>query len=59
MINECISKILATCAVLTDESDLPAALRKRYNGIANRITLYTPFVPGERDAFWKGLAENI
>jgi hypothetical protein len=24
--------------------------------IADRLTLYTPFVPGEKDEWWKGLA---
>ncbi len=52
-------EMLATFAILTDESDLPKALRERYNGITDRITLYMPFVPGERDAFWRGLVGNI
>ena len=28
-------------------------LKTRYDGIADRLTLYTPFVPGEKDEFWK------
>ncbi len=34
-------------------ADLPAALKKRYEGIVDRITIYTPFVPGEKDDFWR------
>ena len=52
-------EMLATFAALTDESDLAAALLKRYNGIADRITLYMPFVPGERDGFWRGLTAEF
>jgi len=26
-------------------------------GLANRLTLYTPFMPGEKDAFWKKVVE--
>ncbi len=52
-------EMLETFAVLTDESDLAAAIHKRYNGIADRITLYMPFVPGERDGFWKALASTL
>jgi len=52
-------EMLETFGVLTDESDLAAAIHKRYNGIADRITLYMPFVPGERDGFWKVLASTL
>jgi alkanesulfonate monooxygenase SsuD/methylene tetrahydromethanopterin reductase-like flavin-dependent oxidoreductase (luciferase family) len=52
-------EMLATFAVLTDESDLSAALHKRYNGIADRITLYMPFKPGERDGFWKEFITSL
>jgi probable F420-dependent oxidoreductase len=52
-------EMLETLAVLTDENDLAAALHKRYNGIADRITLYMPFVPGQRDAFWRKLAASL
>lgn len=36
-------------------ADSPAALKKRYEGIVDRITVYTPFVPGEKDDFWRSL----
>jgi probable F420-dependent oxidoreductase len=29
------------------------ALQERYAGLVDRVTLYLPFVPGERDAFWR------
>jgi alkanesulfonate monooxygenase SsuD/methylene tetrahydromethanopterin reductase-like flavin-dependent oxidoreductase (luciferase family) len=36
---------------------LPAALKKRYEGIVDRITIYTPFVPGEKDDFWREMVK--
>ena len=42
-----------------DSSGLADELKKRYGGIADRLTLYTPFVPGEREAWWRGLANHL
>ncbi|HEX7973610.1 MAG TPA: hypothetical protein VF498_04305, partial [Anaerolineales bacterium] len=47
------SEMLGAFAVVTDPASLPAALMDRYRTLADRLTLYMPFVPGERDAFWK------
>ena len=44
------------CLVTTQEN-LANDLKKRYNGIADRLTLYTPFVPKEKDDWWKELAK--
>ncbi|MCX7853119.1 MAG: hypothetical protein N2383_10080 [Caldilineales bacterium] len=30
-------------------------LRQRYEGLLDRVTLYWPFVPGERDDAWRRL----
>jgi probable F420-dependent oxidoreductase len=38
---------------------LPAALKKRYEGIVDRITIYTPFVPGEKDEFWREMVSGV
>ena len=43
--------------LIADAADLPAALKERYAGIADRLTVYSPFVPGERDGFWKRLVK--
>ena len=50
-------EILNTFCLVTDAESLPARLQERYAGIADRLTLYTPFVPGEKDDFWKKLVE--
>lgn len=51
--------MMATFAVEADPVDLPAALRERYEGLLDRVALYMPFVPGERDAFWRHLAVSL
>jgi len=42
------------CLITTPES-LASELPKRYAGIADRLTLYTPFRSGERPEFWRAL----
>jgi probable F420-dependent oxidoreductase len=44
------------CLVTTPEN-LADDLKKRYAGIADRLTLYTPFIPGEKDAWWRNLTK--
>jgi probable F420-dependent oxidoreductase len=49
-------EMLTEFAVVTEDSKLADKLKKRYDGIADQLTLYTPFVPGERDEWWKKLS---
>ena len=46
-------EMLEEFAVLASIEDLAGTLKGRYQDIADRITIYAPFVPGERDTFWK------
>jgi len=48
-------EMLATFAVVANAADLPQALMARYQGAVDRLGLYLPFVPGERDEFWRAL----
>jgi len=48
-------EILETFCLVTEAESLPKKLKARYEGIADRLTLYTPFTPGEKDEFWKKL----
>jgi probable F420-dependent oxidoreductase len=48
-------EMLNEFCLVTEEDKLAGELKKRYEGIADRLTLYTPFVPGERDEWWKKL----
>jgi len=52
-------EMLNEFCLVTDEDKLADDLKKRYEGIADRLTLYTPFVPGEKDEWWKGVIGNF
>ena len=52
-------EMLGEFCVVTDEDKLADELKKRYDGIADRLTLYTPFAPGEREDWWKSLAKEF
>jgi probable F420-dependent oxidoreductase len=45
------------------ESDSPgelgAAIQERYAGLGERISLYIPFVPGQKDAWWRELIKSF
>ena len=34
------------------------ALKERYEGLIDRVALYLPFVPGEKDEFWRATIES-
>ena len=48
-------EMLCAFAVVAAPQDLRSALSERYQGLVDRLTLYVPFVPGERDGFWQAL----
>ncbi len=52
-------EMLHTVAVVCAEDHLAAALLDRYAGLADRLGLYLPFVPGQRDGLWKRLAQEL
>jgi probable F420-dependent oxidoreductase len=52
-------EILAAFAVLAPPGELGAALKERYQNLADHLTLYLPFTPGERDEFWRNLMTEI
>ena len=39
--------------------EMAEALTKSYEGLADRLTVYTPFEPGERTEQWAELRKNI
>ena len=49
-------EMLNEFCLVTEESTLADELKKRYDRIADRLTLYTPFVPGEKYEWWKKLS---
>jgi alkanesulfonate monooxygenase SsuD/methylene tetrahydromethanopterin reductase-like flavin-dependent oxidoreductase (luciferase family) len=52
-------EMLDTLAVTAPLAELAAPLRERYRGLADRLTLYRSFVPGEADAAWQALAAAL
>ncbi|MCS6883460.1 MAG: LLM class F420-dependent oxidoreductase [Oscillochloridaceae bacterium] len=52
-------EMLATFAVEASPGELGAALRQRYDGLLDRISLYMPFVPGQMDEFWRRLVRDV
>jgi probable F420-dependent oxidoreductase len=52
-------EILGTFALLGNPADLPDLLVERYHDLADRLGLYLPFIPGERDDFWKMVIKQV
>jgi probable F420-dependent oxidoreductase len=50
--------MLRVFAMTGSPGDLPSALKSRYLGLADRLSLYIPFIPGERDQFWKSFLHS-
>jgi probable F420-dependent oxidoreductase len=48
-------EMLHTFCLVTDPASLPTELQKRYSGLADRLSLYIPYTPGERDDLWQQL----
>jgi probable F420-dependent oxidoreductase len=53
------NEMLQEFAVIASPADLRSALLERYQGLVDRLGLYIPFKPGERDDFWKYLLQGI
>ncbi len=52
-------EMLGEFCLVTEEYKLADELKKRYEGIADRLTPYTPFVPREKDEWWRELAKQF
>ncbi|MBC7878103.1 MAG: TIGR03617 family F420-dependent LLM class oxidoreductase [Anaerolineales bacterium] len=52
-------EMLHEFCLVTHEKNLVSELKKKYDGIADRLTLYTPFVPKEKDEWWRNLTDNF
>ena len=50
--------MLGTFATLAPREELMTALIARYTGLADRLSVYIPFIPGERDEFWREFTEK-
>jgi len=52
-------EMLYAFAVETTPEEVGPALRERYEGLIDRVALYLPFVPGEKDNFWRAAIEAV
>ncbi len=52
-------EMLREFCLITDEEHLARELKKRYEGIADRLGLYLPFTPGEREGRWTTLSHDF
>jgi probable F420-dependent oxidoreductase len=52
-------EMLGAFAIEAAPDEVGAALRARYEGLIDRVALYLPFVPGERDGFWRTAIESV
>jgi probable F420-dependent oxidoreductase len=53
-------EMLAAFAVEAPPERLGAALRERFDGLLDRVALYSlPFIPGQMDGLWRGLAADL
>ena len=52
-------EMLNEFCLVTEENKLAEGLIKRYKGVADRLAIYTPFVPRERDEWWRALIKTL
>ena len=52
-------EMLRTFAVEAAPEEVGPALKERYEGLIDRVALYVPFVPGERDEFWQAAIDAV
>lgn len=56
----CITdEMLAAFAIEAAPEEVGDALREKYEGLVDRVALYLPFAPGERDEFWRGIIKSV
>ena len=52
-------EMLHAFAVEAGPDEVGDALVERYEGLIDRVALYLPFVPGQKDGFWRKMAEAV
>jgi probable F420-dependent oxidoreductase len=52
-------EMVETFATVAPQERLAQALYERYTALVDRVTLYLPFIPGDRDPFWKALIQEM
>ena len=59
MPNLITDEMLRTFAVEATLDEVGPALKERYAGLMDRVALYVPFVPGEKDDFWQTTIASV
>lgn len=59
MSNLISDEMLSVFATQARPENLAEALKERYRGIADRITIYIPFAIGDNDSLWKTVRKNF
>ena len=52
-------EMLHTFAIEATPDNIGTALVQRYEGLIDRVALYLPFIPGEKDEFWRRALETV
>src|SRR3990170_4787539 len=52
-------EMLETFAVVISPEQMGTALAERYGGLADRLSLYLPYTPGEREGFWHRVIADL
>lgn len=52
-------EMLNAFAIEVAPDEIGPALKERYEGLIDRVALYTPFVPGEKDDFWRAVVGSV
>jgi probable F420-dependent oxidoreductase len=52
-------EMLKAFAVVCEPEELGSALIERYQGLVDRLALYLPYVPGQRDPVWSSLVRSV
>lgn len=52
-------EMLSAFATEATPDEVGPALKERYEGLIDRVALYVPFVPGEKDEFWQAVARSV
>jgi hypothetical protein len=45
--------------VQASPEEVGPALQERYGGLIDRVSLYKPFIPGEKDEFWRVVVKSV
>jgi len=52
-------EMLDTFAIVSNQDELAGELHSRYANLADRLSLYIPFFPGDKDEFWRKITKEM